>query len=285
MVDLPRVPIGDWVESGVDWLTDNATWIFRLIRDVLGWLIEHLEDLLLWPDALILIALFGLLAWWVRGLPFAVFTVLAFGLVESMGHWAPTMATLALVVTAAAIAAMIGVPVGILAARHRMVSAVVRPMLDLMQTLPAFVYLIPAIFFFGVGQVPGAVATIIFAMPPAVRLSELGIRQVDEEVVEAGHAFGASPGHILTRIQLPLALPTIMAGINQVIMLALSMVVIAGIVGAGGAGALVYRGISNLDVGLGFEAGLSIVILAIFLDRTSASLNDRAQRYRDRAAT
>jgi ABC-type proline/glycine betaine transport system permease subunit len=285
MVDLPRVPIGDWVESGVDWLTDNATWIFRLIRDVLGWLIDHLEDLLLWPDALILIALFGLLAWWVRGLPFAVFTVLAFGLVESMGHWAPTMATLALVVTAAAIAAMIGVPVGILAARHRMVSAVVRPMLDLMQTLPAFVYLIPAIFFFGVGQVPGAVATIIFAMPPAVRLSELGIRQVDEEVVEAGHAFGASPGHILTRIQLPLALPTIMAGINQVIMLALSMVVIAGIVGAGGAGALVYRGISNLDVGLGFEAGLSIVILAIFLDRTSASLNDRAQRYRDRAAT
>lgn len=196
MVDLPRVPIGDWVESGVDWLTDNATWIFRLIRDVLGWLIDHLEDLLLWPDALILIALFGLLAWWVRGLPFAVFTVLAFGLVESMGHWAPTMATLALVVTAAAIAAMIGVPVGILAARHRMVSAVVRPMLDLMQTLPAFVYLIPAIFFFGVGQVPGAVATIIFAMPPAVRLSELGIRQVDEEVVEAGQAFGASPGHL-----------------------------------------------------------------------------------------
>jgi len=154
----------------------------------------------------------------------------------------------------------------------------VRPVLDFMQTMPSFVYLIPAIVFFGIGKVPGAVATLVFSMPPVVRLTELGLRQVDREVVEAGEAFGAAPRKILTSIQIPLALPTIMAGVNQTIMLALSMVVIAGIVGAGGLGAVVFRGVTRLNVGLGFEGGLSVVILAIFLDRITAAFGDRASR-------
>src|SRR5680860_810541 len=171
---------------------------------------------------------------------------------------------------------LISIPLGIAATRSELVSTILRPVLDFMQTMPAFVYLIPAITFFGIGKVPGVVATVVFAMPPAVRLTELGIRQVDKEVVEAGEAFGSSPLQILTRIQIPLALPTIMAGVNQVIMLALSMVVIAGIVGAGGLGAVVIRGITRLQVGLGFEGGLAVVILAIFLDRITAAFSERS---------
>jgi ABC-type proline/glycine betaine transport system permease subunit len=170
---------------------------------------------------------------------------------------------------------LLSIPLGILAARSRIASAVLRPVMDLVQTMPAFVYLIPTLFFWGIGVTPGVVATIVFAMAPGVRLTELGIRQVDKEMVEAGHAFGARPGEILRGIQLPLALPTIMAGVNQVIMLSLSMVVIAGIVGAGGLGGVVYSGITRLDLGRGFEGGLGVVILAIFLDRVTAALGDR----------
>jgi ABC-type proline/glycine betaine transport system permease subunit len=176
------------------------------------------------------------------------------------------------------VALVIGLPLGIIAARSDRFSGLIKPVLDLMQTMPSLVYLIPAIVFFGIGQVPGVVATVVFAMPPSVRLTELGLRQVDAEVVEAGEAFGASPMKILTRVQIPLALPTIMAGVNQVIMLALSMVVIAGMVGAGGLGAVIFRGVTRLDVGLGFEGGLSIVIIAVFLDRITAAFGDRASK-------
>jgi glycine betaine/proline transport system permease protein len=181
------------------------------------------------------------------------------------------MQTLALVLVAAVIATAVAVPIGILAARHRAVSVVVRPVLDFMQTTPVFVYLIPAVFFFGVGVVPGVVATILFAIPPGVRLTELGIRQVDREVVEAAQAFGARPGQVLREVQLPLALPSIMAGVNQVIMLALSMVVTAGLLGAAGLGAVVVRAVTQLDVGSGFEGGLAVVLLAVFLDRLTAA--------------
>jgi glycine betaine/proline transport system permease protein len=181
------------------------------------------------------------------------------------------MQTLALVLVAAVIAAAIGVPLGVLAARHRAVSVAVRPVLDVMQTLPVFVYLIPAVFFFGVGVVPGVVATILFAIPPGVRLTELGIRQVDREVVEAAQAFGSRPGQVLREVQLPLALPSIMAGVNQVIMLALSMVVTAGLLGAAGLGAVVVRAVTQLDVASGVEGGLAVVLLAVFLDRLTAS--------------
>ena len=203
---------------------------------------------------------------------FGLFTLLAFLLIQAMGLWMEAMQTLALVVVATVFAVAIGVPVGIWAARSRRASSVVRPVLDFMQTLPVFVYLIPAVFFFGIGAVPGVVATLVFAIPPAVRLTELGIRSVDKEVVEAAIAFGAKPRQMLREVQLPLAMPSIMAGVNQTLMLALSCVVIAGLVGAGGLGAVVVRGISTLDVGAGFEGGLAVVFLAIYLDRLTSAL-------------
>jgi len=241
-------------------------------------LIDVLETALQWPPALAMAIALALVALLVRNWRFGLFTLVSFGLIATMDMWAEAMSTLSLVLVASMVAAVIGLPLGILAARRSGFSALIRPLLDFMQTMPSFVYLIPAIIFFGIGKVPGVVATVVFSMPPAVRLTELGLRQVDAEVVEAGEAFGASPRKILTQIQIPLALPTIMAGVNQVIMLALSMVVISGIVGAGGLGAVVFRGVTRLDVGLGFEGGLSVVILAIFLDRITSAFGERASK-------
>jgi ABC-type proline/glycine betaine transport system permease subunit len=192
--------------------------------------------------------------------------------IVAVDQWDNAMDTLALTLVAAFIAVLISIPLGIWAARSSAVSAIVRPILDFLQTMPAFVYLIPALILFRVGVVPGIVATIAFALAPGVRLTELGIRGVDAEVVEAGHAFGATPRRILRQIQLPLALPSIMAGVNQVIMLALSMVVIASMVGAPGLGRDIIQSLNRIDVGLGFEAGLSVVILAILLDRLTSTL-------------
>ena len=208
----------------------------------------------------------------------AAYAVVAFLLVESLELWEETMETLALVVVASAAATLVGVPLGVLAARKRLVSIVVRPLLDLMQTTPVFVYLIPAVFFFGVGVVPGVVATTVFAIAPAVRLPELGIGGVDREMVEAAEAFGAKPSQVLRGVQLPPALPTIMAGVNQVIMLALSMVVVAGLTGASGLGTVVVRAVTQLDVGAGFEGGLAVVLLAIYLDRLTGALAARPRR-------
>lgn len=232
------------------------------------------------------VLLFAALAALVAGWRLALFTVLGFLLIVSMDRWEAATSTLALVLVATAVAVLFAVPVGILAAYNDRVSALVKPVLDFMQTMPAFVYLIPAIAFFGVGQVPGVIATIVFAMPPGVRLTELGIRQVDKELVEAGEAFGAPNLQILRGIQLPLALATIMAGVNQVIMLSLSMVVIAGMVGAGGLGNIVYSGIAQADSALGFEGGIAVVLLAIYLDRLTGAVTrfSPAERARRRAA-
>lgn len=268
-----RVPVGDWVESVVDWLTDALSWLFDAISAAVNWMTGGLETVLLWPSPYVLAAILGLVGWRARSLVFGAGSFLGFTLIHSMRLWDDAMSTLSLVIVAAFVAVIIGVPLGILAARSEVASAIFKPILDFMQTLPVFVYLIPAIIFFGIGRVPGVFATVIFAMPPAVRLTELGLRQVDREVVEAAEAFGASKFKILRKVQLPLAMPTLMAGVNQVIMLALSMVVMAGIVGAGGLGAVVYRGVTRLDVGLGFEGGLAVVILAIFLDRLTAAFN------------
>jgi len=278
MVESLYIPIGDWVDSGVEWLTVNVQWLFQGISTVLGALIDTLEGALQWPPALAMAVALALIATLVRNWRFGTFTFLAFTLIATMDMWGEAMSTLSLVLVASLVAALIGLPLGILAARRSGFSALIRPLLDFMQTMPSFVYLIPAIIFFGIGKVPGVVATVVFSMPPAVRLTELGLRQVDSEVIEAGEAFGASPRKILTQIQIPLALPTIMAGVNQVIMLALSMVVISGIVGAGGLGAVVFRGVTRLDVGLGFEGGLSVVILAIFLDRITSAFGERASK-------
>jgi ABC-type proline/glycine betaine transport system permease subunit len=272
---VPEIPLGRWVADFVDFLRDNLAFVFDAITAFLSALVSGLQWAFNLPPSLLMIALFMVLAFWLRGIPFAAFTALAFLLVDSVGMWEATMDTLAVVLVATLVAVFIGVPVGILAARNEFVHTAIRPVLDFMQTLPVFIYLLPAIMFFGIGTVPGAVATLVFAMPPAVRLTNLGIRQVDSEVVEAAHAFGATPNQILFRVQFPLALPTIMAGVNQVIMLALSMVVIAGMAGAGGLGAEVVRSVSTVNIGLGAESGISVVILAIFLDRVSEALSTR----------
>ncbi|TFC34960.1 proline/glycine betaine ABC transporter permease [Cryobacterium sp. TMT2-14] len=267
-----RLPLGTLVEGFIDWITDTFGFLFDFIRAVFDGAYELVDFLLVAPPFWVIIVLSAGLALATRGWKFMVGTVLGLIVVVGVDQWENAMNTLALVLVASVLAIALSLPLGILAAKSAVASNIIRPILDFMQTMPAFVYLIPALILFRVGVVPGIVATIIFAMAPGVRLTELGIRGVDREVVEAGQAFGASPWRILRQIQLPLAMPTIMAGINQVIMLSLSMVVIAGMVGAGGLGADVVASLNRIDVALGFEAGLAVVILAIFLDRLTAAL-------------
>jgi glycine betaine/proline transport system permease protein len=236
----------------------------------------HLRTLnperLTWYAPIVTILLLSMIAYLIAGSGIVIFTVIGFLLIIGMDLWIPTVESLALVLSATFFALLIGIPVGIAAARSETVHNITRPILDFMQTMPAFVYLIPAVIFFGLGKVPGAMATLIFAMPPAVRLTSLGIRQVPEEVVEAGQAFGATPRQLLFKAQLPIAMITILAGVNQTIMLALSMVVIGGMIGAGGLGEVVLSGITQLKLGLGFEGGIAVVILAIYLDRVTQAL-------------
>ncbi|ALJ18523.1 ABC transporter permease [Microbacterium sp. No. 7] len=271
-----RIPVGQGAKAVVDWVKANLDGLLDVVADIGRGLVGGLTDLLLVVPFPAMIVLFVLLAWLVRSWQFAVGTAVSFVLIVGMDLWKPSMQTLALVVIAAFVALLIAVPLGIWSARNDTVRAMLKPVLDLMQTMPAMVYLVPAIVFFSIGVVPGLVATVIFSLPPGVRLTELGIRGVDAETVEAGHAFGATPGQILRGTQLPLALPTIMAGVNQVIMLALSMVVIAGMAGADGLGKMVVEAISTVNVGKGVEAGLGVVLLAVFLDRLTAALGNRA---------
>lgn len=272
-----RIPLGSWVEAGVDWVKVNLDGFLDVVSFVVTFLVDGLTSLLLLPYFFVVIAIAALIAWLVRSWQLAIGTVISFTLIVAMGLWVPAMQTLALVLVAALVAVVIAVPLGIWSARNATVRAVLKPVLDFMQTMPAFVYLIPAIVFFSIGVVPGLVATVIFALPPGVRLTELGIRGVDSETVEAGQAFGAKPGQILRGIQLPLAMPTILAGINQVIMLALSMAVIAGMAGADGLGKMVVEAISTVNIAKGVEAGLGVVLIAVFLDRVTAALGTLGQ--------
>jgi glycine betaine/proline transport system permease protein len=272
-----KLPVGKFFESMIDWLTQNLGPFFDIINSILTGIISTFETVLLFIPPLILIALMVVLAWRIAGKGVAIFSIIGLLLIHSMGFWEETMITLALVVTSGLLALIIGIPVGIWASRKDAVENVVRPILDFMQTMPAFVYLIPAVLFFQLGKVPGAVATVIFAMPPAVRLTNLGIRQVQKEVVEAARAFGSTSQQLLFKVQLPLATPTILAGVNQTIMLALSMVVIAAMIGAGGLGGEILKGITQLKIGLGFESGISVVILAIFLDRITQAMGEKSQ--------
>jgi glycine betaine/proline transport system permease protein len=273
---IPRIPVGGWFEDLVTWITVHLSGLLAVIKTVLQTLDDWLAGGLTAVPPLVMVLIFAVLALLLRGWQLAVFTVIGMLLIQSMRYWKDAMDTLSLVIVAGVTSMIIAIPLGVLAARSGAASKIIKPVMDFMQTLPAFVYLIPALFFFSVGTVPGLVSTIIFAMPPGVRLTELGIRQVDSEMVEAGHAFGTRPSRILTRIQIPLAMPTIMAGVNQVIMLSLSMVVIAGMVGAGGLGGVVYGAVTQLNVGKGFAGGLAVVILAIYLDRLTAGLGDRS---------
>ncbi|MEV5949915.1 ABC transporter permease/substrate binding protein [Streptomyces sp. NPDC006692] len=270
---MPRLHLGDWVDSAVNFLQAHLSWLFDAVTQVVNGMYDGINAVLDWPQPLLFAGILAVVAWWLRGLFAGVLTFAGFALIDSIQLWDDTMSTLSLVLVAAIVTLVIAIPLGIWASRSKTVSAVLRPVLDFMQTMPAMVYLIPGIIFFGVGVVPGIIATIVFSLPPGVRMTELGIRQVDGELVEAAEAFGTTPRNTLLRVQLPLALPTIMAGINQVIMLSLSMVVIAGMAGGGGLGGAVYRAIGNVDIGLGFEAGISIVVLAMYLDRMTGALS------------
>lgn len=272
-----RVPIRDWVETAVDYLLDNFYPQFDAFSDIVFVVVDTLRAGLLAVPPVVVIAVIALLAWRVAGIGVGVLAALGLLLAENMGLWRPTMETFGIVLTAELIVIVIGFPLGIIAARYDAVDRVLRPVLDFMQTMPAFVYLIPAVMFFGLGMVPGVMATVIFALPPLIRLTNLGIRQVPKELVEAGEAFGSSNAQMLWKVQLPVALPTVMTGLNQSIMLALSMVVIGAMIGAGGLGSEVLRGIQRLQVGVGFESGLAVVILAIILDRVTQGLSAKSK--------
>lgn len=272
-MNIPQIPVGDTFESAITWLTDNVGFLFDATGATVSAVTDALEFALLAPHPILMVAILAGIAWYLSGRGVAIFTTLGMLLIVNMGYWTPTMETLTLVLGAVFLALLIGIPIGIWSAKSEVAEKIVRPVLDFMQTLPAFVYLIPAVTFFGLGAVPGVIATLIFSLPPAVRLTNLGIRQVPSEIREAALSFGSNPRQLLFKAELPVALPTIMAGVNQTIMLALSMVVIAGMIGAGGLGNQVLKGITQMKMDVGFEAGLSIVILAIFLDRVTQSLS------------
>ncbi|WP_078412281.1 ABC transporter permease [Priestia abyssalis] len=264
---IPRIPLDEWANSFVDYMTDSFSGVFNVINDIMTNVIGALEWLLTTPSPLVMVMILVALAWWLTEWKIAAFTTLGLLLIISLNLWEASMLTLSLVLASTMISLLFGVPLGILSYRFDRVRAVVSPALDIMQTMPAFVYLIPAVLLFGLGNVTALIATCIFAMPPAVRLTLLGLQQVPETTLEAAEAFGATEWQKLIKVQLPLALPMIMSGVNQVIMLSLSMVVISSMVGAGGLGAEVLRSISMLDVGLGFIGGIAVVIIAIILDR------------------
>lgn len=271
--DYYVLPLDDWIEAFVkDWLVPNFRGAFQAIEWPVNQVLEGLDAFLQGLPFPVVLAGLTLIAWRVAGLGIAMFTLLATACLDLLGVWQATMTTLAMILTSVVFCAAVGIPLGILAARSNLFAATVRPVLDIMQTIPAFVYLVPIVMLFGVGIVPGIIATIIFAMPPIIRLTNLGIRQVQSELVEAAIAFGSTPRQVLFEIQIPLALRTIMAGLNQTLMLSLSMVVIAALIGAGGLGLIVYTGLGRLDVGEAALGGIAIVLLAIVLDRITQAI-------------
>ncbi|MCE9663323.1 proline/glycine betaine ABC transporter permease [Halomonas sp. M5N1S17] len=274
---LDALPVRQWITDAVNWIVGNFRDFFRTyvsppVRGVMGFIQTILAAI---PPGLFLIGIF-LIGWWAATWRVGLFSLIAFALVGFMGVWDALVVTLSLVATAVLFCMLIGLPLGILCSRSDRFANAMRPVLDIMQTTPPFVYLVPAVMLFSIGNVPGLIATIIFAMPPMIRLTNLGIRQVRQEYIEAAVAFGSTPRQILWKVQFPLALPTIMAGLNQTIMLALSMVVIAAIIGAGGLGLEVYAGLERLNIGQAFVGGIGIVLLAMVLDRITQGLGEKA---------
>lgn len=263
-----KIPVGPTAKSVVDWLTNNMGGFFDTLAAIMQWLIDGLLYLLQLPHPLILIAIFAVIAWFIqRRISVVILTIIGFLFIINQGYWDGTLKTLTLVLSACFLCMAIGVPLGIAAAHRPTLYAILRPILDLMQTLPTFVYLIPAIVFFGIGMVPGLLATAIFVLPAPVRLTHLGISSTPSSLIEAGEAFGASRTQLLWKIELPYAMPQILAGLTQTIMLSLSMVVIAALVGADGLGVPVVRALNSVNTALGFESGFVIVVVAIVLDR------------------
>ena len=272
---IPRIPLDNWTASAVDWIIDTFGWFFNPLGTVLDSVVGFLSFVLTSPPALITIAVLTIIAFFLANWRVALFTALGLLFMISLDLWEATMVTLALILAATVASLVVGVPLGIAAAKVQALQTVLRPVLDLMQTMPPFVYLVPFVVVLGLGNPPALVATVIFAMPPAVRLTMLGIQQVPGETVEAAQAFGSTPGQTLFKVELPLSLPTIMAGVNQVIMLSLSMVVIAALSGADGLGVPVVTGLSALDVGQAVVGGLGIVVIAVILDRITRTLAER----------
>ena len=271
---LPKLPLADWIDSFVDWLTVTFAFIFDAITVSLEGIVEGLFTVLEFIPSYILIILIGLLAWKLSTKGIALFAIIGLFLIDNLGYWEGMLETLSLVLTAVIITVVIGIPMGIWASQKNTVKQIITPILDFMQTMPAFVYLIPAIFFFSIGVVPGVVASVIFAVPPTIRLTILGIQQVPADIIEAAEAFGSTTSQRLLKVQLPLAMPTIMAGVNQSIMLSLAMVVIASMVGSPGLGADVYRAVTQIQIGKGFEAGRPVDTPTIVpVDPVGATVN------------
>ena len=282
------INFGTYIEKGINALEQGLSPVWSAMDDGISWTVSSMNDLLLSIPFVVSLIVVTLFAYYAKagkksfkleglkkGAGLATFILLGLFLIYGMGYWKEAVQTTTLVLVSTVITLIIGIPFGILAGRSKIADAIIKPVLDFMQTMPAFVYLIPAIFFFSVGNTPGVIATVIFSVPPAVRLTALGIQNVQKEVIEAGRAFGATENQILFKIQLPLAMPTILTGVNQVILLSLSMVVIASMVGARGLGSIVYQGIQQNDIAKGFESGLGIVILAIILDRITQALANK----------
>jgi glycine betaine/proline transport system permease protein len=270
--DEALYPLEDWIETGVEWLVANFRGEFQALKWPIEKILWGIDAFLNWLPPLVVILILAVIAWRFAGVKMAVFTIVTLVIIGTLGMWPETMTTLAMVLSAVVVCTVIGVPIGIIASQSDNFAAGIRPILDAMQTTPAFVYLVPVVMLFSIGTVAGVIATIIFAMPPIIRLTNLGIRQVPKELIEASQAFGSTPGQILRKVQIPLAMPTIMAGLNQTIMLSLSMVVIAALIGAGGLGVPVFQGLNSLQVGLAGIGGLSIVLMAIALDRITQAL-------------
>jgi glycine betaine/proline transport system permease protein len=273
-----KLPLGWAVKQVITWLQDHAAWFFDLITDSIGFMVDGLTAILLYiPASIVILAVAALAFWLQRSWKLALFVVIAFLLITNLGYWTATVQTISLVGFSTITSVAIGVPLGIAAAHRPWLYTAMRPVLDLMQTLPTFVYLIPTLVLFGLGAAPGLISTVIFAIAAPIRLTHLGITSVPLPLKEAGEAFGATPSQLLWKVEIPYALPTIMAGVTQCIMLSLSMVVIAALVGAEGLGTPVVRALGQVNIPMGFEAGMSIVLLAIVLDRVCRSPNRKAR--------
>lgn len=276
MIDF-EIPLEDWINSVFAVIKNYISPTLRSLSSFLEAIIRQAESILLWVPVGLVIVVLGLLIWRMAGKYLGIFAVVGLLAVYGMGIWDATVSTIVLALTGTAVSLIIGIPLGILSSQNNTAQKIIRPILDIMQTLPSFVYLIPAVMFFGMGKVAALVATMIFAMPPAVRLTNLGIREVSKEMVEAAHSFGSNKWQMLFDVQLPLALPTIMAGVNQCIMMSLSMTVVASMIGAGGLGSVVLRSMQTLDIGMGTVGGLGIVVLAILLDRMTETISKKQE--------
>jgi len=268
-----NIPLIDWINRLFEWLNMYISPFLRSVSKFVGRFVEYFEDFLIWLPEIVVILFITAFVWKLVNYKLALFAFIGLLFTYGVGFWDETMSTIALALTGTAVSLLFGIPIGIIASQSNTAERFIRPILDFMQTLPSFVYLIPAVMFFGMGKVSALAATMIFSMPPAVRLTNLGIREVSADMVEAANAFGSSRWQVLKEVQLPLALSTIMAGVNQCIMMALSMTVIASMIGAGGLGNVVLRSMQTLNIGMGAAGGLSIVVLAILLDRMTEKIS------------